>query len=69
MANTCHKICSKHVPHVINNISRFMINLKVSIDFSWIIHRYVGIVHGKFEKPSVYFSRLPPGGSSLDDAT
>ena len=32
----------------------------VSMDYSWIIHRYWWIIHGAFEKPSVCFSRLPP---------
>ena len=38
---------------------KYLNDLQVSVDYSWIIHAYLWITHGKFEKPSVCFSLLP----------
>ena len=40
----------------------FMNNLLVSVDYSWIIHRYLWIMHGEFEKLSVCFFTVASDG-------
>lgn len=59
ITNTCHRNGSNNVASITKNVQTIVKDLQVAMDFSRILHRYLGMIHGELQKPFVCFSHPP----------